>query len=130
MLRVFSVFSNQNTLEHIKSGFEVNLSWINAVQYLWQGFLKGLIWCKWLAMLPSMQEYWKLACLLIKVVQDVSEKKYEMCKWFMHNAICILNTVMNISSDVCNRWSYKIIISFSASNELMDIDTLIIKSFP
>lgn len=75
MLRVFSVLFNQDTVEHIKSCFEVNLSWINAVQHLWQGFLKGLIGCKRLAALPSLQEDWKLACLPIKVVQDVSKKK-------------------------------------------------------
>lgn len=74
MLRFFSVISIQDTVEHIKSCFEVNLSWINAVQHLRQGFLKGLIRCKWLVVLPSFQEYWKLTSLVIKVIEDVSKK--------------------------------------------------------
>lgn len=77
MLHIFSVLFSQDTLKHIQSCFEENLSWTDAIQHIGQGLLNSLIWGQRTALLPSLLEDGKLACLPIKMVQDVSKRKME-----------------------------------------------------
>lgn len=107
MLHIFSVLFSQDTLKHIQSCFEKNLSWTDAIQHIGQGLLNGHIWGQRTALLPSLLEDGKLACLPIKMVQDVSKRKMEfvnvLCTTIFPYQNFVRNNVYKIMKKIIKR---------------------------